>query len=480
MDILPIEGIEFQPDSIIKVVGVGGGGCNAVNYMYRKGIRDVSFLVCNTDRQALQQMDVPSKLQLGSKGLGAGGVPTQAKEYAEQSEDRIRENLDDGTRMVFVTAGMGGGTGTGAAPVVARVAQEMNILTVGIVTIPFAFEGKKQIRKAMHGVAELAQHTDALLVINNEKLKLIYPDFDLPNAFNKADEVVCNAAKSIAEIITIPGYINTDFADVYNTLKNGNMAIMNVGEAEGEMRITRAIENALNSPLVNTNDVHGASRILLNFYCSREHAIVMSEMEQIDNFRESVGDEVEVKWGASYDEDLGEKVRVTIIATGYNVTDIPGLEEAIEVPEPEVKVAAQKLTIDEAITANYGHLTTPKDPVIIEFTNLPDQNQDFAAEQNVNSEEIAEESNSESAQQTNLADTEEPAQQQATDLIDFDDDTAENLSSVDEDNLAPTTDVVTPQTPGTDNVIDFSDVTNVEDNLEELESIPAWKRRRQW
>lgn len=336
---LPLEGL--TEDSIIKVIGVGGGGCNAVNYMHRQGLKDVSFLVCNTDRQVLIKSSVPSKLQLGP-GLGAGGDPETARQYAEESKEHIREALNDGTQMLFITAGMGGGTGTGASAVVAEVAQEMGILTVGIVTIPFAFEGKKKIEKAMTGVARLAKHVDALLIINNEKLKQIYPELNLLNAFSKSDDVVANAARAIAEIITVPGYINTDFADVRNTLRKGGVAIMNIGHASGERRITNAINDALNSPLVNTNDVHGAERILLQFYCSTEHAIVMEEIDQINDFVQEVGDNIEVQWGASIDESLGEEVRVTVIATGYKVDGLPSEEEE-----------EGKKTISEAIEANY-------------------------------------------------------------------------------------------------------------------------------
>ena len=336
-DLINVIPLDLKDDAIIKVMGVGGGGCNAVNYMHRQGIHDVTFLVCNTVRQALGKSSVPAKLQLGP-GLGAGGDPERAQGYAEESRDRIREALDDGTQMLFLTAGMGGGTGTGASSIVAEVAQEMGILTVGIVTIPFAFEGKRKIRKAMQGVARLAEHVDALLVINNEKLKQIYSDLNLLNAFSKSDDVVCNAAKSIAEIITVPGYINTDFADVRNTLRNGGVAIMNVGQAKGENRITKAIDDALQSPLVNTSDVHGAKRILLQFYCSTEHAIVMNEIDQINEFVKEVGDDVEVQWGASLDETLGENVRVTIIATGYEVSDIPTLDDA---------------SLDEAVISQY-------------------------------------------------------------------------------------------------------------------------------
>lgn len=335
--------LDIQEESIIKVIGVGGGGCNAVNYMYAHGIQGVSFLVCNTDKQCLGKSSVPAKLQLGP-GLGAGGEPGKAEEYAESNRDHIREALNDGTKMLFITAGMGGGTGTGASPIVAEVARELGILTVAIVTIPFAFEGDPKIHKAMTGVARLAEHVDAILVINNEKLKQIYSDLSLLNAFSKSDDVVCNAAKAIAEIITVPSeIINTDFQDVYNTLKNGNVAIMNVGRASGEDRITHAIENALNSPLVRTSDVHGAKRVLIQLYCSREHAIIMDELSQVHQFVAEVGEGVEVQWGVSIDDTLGEDVRITIIATGYEVSDIPSLTDVVGKP-----------TVDDAVRSFYA------------------------------------------------------------------------------------------------------------------------------
>ena len=335
---LPLEIVE---DSLIKVVGVGGGGGNAVNYLYQQGIKDVTFLVCNTDKQAMSKLSVPAKLQLGP-GLGAGGKPEVACQYAEQSRDAIKTALDDGTKMLFVAAGMGGGTGTGASPIVAEVAQEMGILTVGIVTIPFKFEKGQKIHKAMVVVAKLAKHVDALLIINNEKLKDIYPDFSFLNAFEKSNDVVANAARAIAEIITLPGIINTDFADVYNTLKDGGVAIMNVGRASGETRITDASNDALNSPLVNTNDVHGAKRLLLQLYCSTEHAIQMQEIDQIDAFVDEIGDDVEVQWGAALDETLGDEVRVTIIATGYEVDGLPTIDTDDE-----------EQSIQDAIRQNY-------------------------------------------------------------------------------------------------------------------------------
>ena len=314
--------------SIIKVIGVGGGGGNAVNHMYRQGITDVSFVVCNTDNQALVKSPVPNKIQLGhdtTAGLGAGGDPKVARRAAEESIEKLQGLLKDNTKMVFITAGMGGGTGTGASPVVAKVAHDMDILTVGIVTIPFAFEGKQKKIQALEGVAELSEHVDAILVINNEKLKEIYPDLELSNAFAKADDVLTNAARGIAEIITVPGYINTDFADVYSIMKDGKVAIMNTGYASGENRISKAIEDALNSPLLNTNDVSGASKVLLSLYCSTTNQIKMEEVQQIHDFMNRVGENVQVIWGATFDDSLGDNVKITIIATGYGVSDIPGM-----------------------------------------------------------------------------------------------------------------------------------------------------------
>lgn len=371
LESLPLD-LPQMNSSIIKVIGVGGGGGNAVNHMYNQGIRDVSFVVCNTDNQALKSSPVPVKIQLGedtTAGLGAGGKPEVARSAAEESIEAIQNVLRDNTKMVFITAGMGGGTGTGASPVVAKAAHDLGILTVGIVTIPFAFEGNLKIRQALEGVASLSEHVDALLVINNQKLTEIFPDFELSNAFAKADDVLTNAAKGIAEIITVPGYINTDFADVYTILKEGNVAIMNTGFAEGENRITNAIVDALNSPLLNTNQVNGASKVLLSLYCSKQNQIRMEEVAQINEFMASVGDNVQVIWGATFDDSLGESVKITLIATGYKVSDIPGMpvrktkqtentESANDVAEelassaaPETKAGAD---IDKALESLYG------------------------------------------------------------------------------------------------------------------------------
>ena len=331
-DLIPLD-LPIVDSSIIKVIGVGGGGGNAVNHMYNKGIRDVSFVVCNTDNQALNHSPVPLKIQLGrntTAGLGAGGKPEVARQAAEESIDRIQDMLKDNTKMVFITAGMGGGTGTGASPVVAKAAHDLGILTVGIVTIPFAFEGKMKIRQALEGVAALSEHVDALLVINNEKLREIFSDLELSNAFAKADDVLTNAAKGIAEIITVPGYINTDFADVYTILNQGNIAIMNTGFASGEHRITKAITDALNSPLLNTNDVRGASKVLLSLYCSTDNQIRMEEVKEINDFMANIGDEITVIWGATFDDTLGDQVKITLIATGYDVSDIPGMPASVK------------------------------------------------------------------------------------------------------------------------------------------------------
>ena len=316
--------------SIIKVIGVGGGGGNAVNHMYREGIHDVTFVLCNTDNQALNDSPVPVHLQLGSEGLGAGNKPEKARQAAEESIEDIRNMLNDGTRMAFITAGMGGGTGTGAAPVIARISKEMGILTVGIVTIPFRFEGAKKIDQALDGVERMAEHVDALLVINNERLREIYPDLTVLDAFGKADDTLSVAAKSIAEIITVHGLINLDFNDVKTVLKDGGVAIMSTGYGEGEGRVKRAIEDALNSPLLNDNDVFNSKKILLSisFAGSKDgkDSLMMEEMNDVNDFMDKFGD-FEIKWGLATDPELGKKVKVTILATGFGIKSVDGMQE---------------------------------------------------------------------------------------------------------------------------------------------------------
>ncbi len=325
-----------QPEkeqSIIKVIGVGGGGGNAVNHMYREGIHDVSFVLCNTDNQALNDSPVPVHLQLGKEGLGAGNKPEKARQAAEESLDDIKNMLNDGTRMTFITAGMGGGTGTGAAPVIAKVSKEMGILTVGIVTIPFRFEGAKKIDQALDGVEEMSKHVDALLVINNERLREIYPDLSLMAAFGKADDTLSVAARSIAEIITVHGVINLDFNDVKTVLQDGGVAIMSTGYGEGEDRVKKAIDDALNSPLLNDNDVFNSKKILLSIAFNEEKGgkdnFMMEEMNYVHDFMDKFGD-FEIKWGVAVDPELGKKVKVTILATGFGISNVDGMQERIK------------------------------------------------------------------------------------------------------------------------------------------------------
>ena len=314
---------ETSSSSIIKVIGVGGGGGNAVNHMYNIGIHDVSFALCNTDNQALKKSQIPCKIQLGkttTKGLGAGNKPLIAKAAAEESIDEIRQMLDDGTRMVFITAGMGGGTGTGAAPIIAKEAKAMDILTVGIVTIPFVFEGEKKIAQALDGVDEMSKNVDALLVINNERLCAIYPDLTLFNAFAKANDTLAVAAQSIAEIITIEGIINLDFNDVHTILKEGVIAIMSSGYGERDKRVTTAIDDALYSPLLNNTEVFGAQKVLFNIYFSEESAVSMEEIREITDYMRKFDNNIEVIWGTAVDNTLGNKVKMTLLATGFGMS----------------------------------------------------------------------------------------------------------------------------------------------------------------
>jgi cell division protein FtsZ len=318
--------------TIIKVIGVGGGGGNAVTHMYKEGIRDVSFMLCNTDNQALVNSPVPQKLQLGKQtthGLGAGNKPTKASEAARESIDDIRKALSDETKMVFITAGMGGGTGTGAAPVIAEIAREMEILTVGIVTIPFKWEGDPKIDQALDGVEEMSKHVDALLVINNEQLCQIYPDLTVMNGFKKADDTLTVAAKSIAEIVTVPGYINLDFADVSTVMKDGGVAIMSTGFGQGDQRLSDALNSALNSPLLNNNDVFSAKKVLFNISCSEEKELMMHEMNQIQGFMSNFKQGIEVIWGIYFDNELGQQLKVTLLATGFDIHNVPQIESRL-------------------------------------------------------------------------------------------------------------------------------------------------------
>ena len=308
----------------IMVIGVGGGGNNAIDNMYKSNVENVDFVVCNTDKQALRKSSVPKKLLIGptvTKGLGAGNDPKKAKLAAEESLADIGDLFEEDTKMVFVTAGMGGGTGTGAAPIVAKVAKERGLLTVGIITIPFLFEGNPKILKALDAVDEMRKYVDALMVINNERLNDIYGDLDFMNAFGKADETLTIAARSISELITVKGYINLDFNDVDTTLRNGGAAIISSGYGEGENRVTKAFNEALKSPLLKNRDITTSKKLLFNIYFSQnaEHKFAMSETAEITSFITELSPNVDVIWGATIDDTLGEKIKITILAAGFEV-----------------------------------------------------------------------------------------------------------------------------------------------------------------
>jgi cell division protein FtsZ len=325
--------IPTSSPSFIKVLGVGGGGCNAVKHMYNQGIKDVEFIICNTDAQVLQTSPVPNKLQLGTsltKGLGAGTDPEKGKNAALESRDEIREKLHGNTEMIFITAGMGGGTGTGAAPVIAKIAKELDILTVGIVTMPFSFEGKKKKDSAEQGVIEMRANCDTVIVIMNDKIREIYGNTSLIQAFSQADNILTTAAKSIAEIITMPGILNIDFADVKTVMKEAGAAVMGAATASGENKALNAAKQALNSPLLNNTDIKGAQKILVSVMGSNMEAITMDEFWEINNyFQEMAGEDANLKCGISVDETLGNEIRVTVIATGFTSSDAMGKHEIV-------------------------------------------------------------------------------------------------------------------------------------------------------
>ena len=317
-----------EQSSIIKVIGVGGGGSNAVNHMYRQGIKGVDFIVCNTDHQALDISPVPTKIPLGqslTEGRGAGSIPEIGKNAAIENLDEIKDILAKNTKMIFVTAGMGGGTGTGAAPVIAQTARDMGILTVGIITVPFTFEGRKRRTQAEDGIEQMRDAVDTLLVINNDKLREMFGNLSLVNAFEQADDVLAIAAKGIAEVISVTGQINVDFNDVNTVMKDSGVAIMGSAEAEGDDRATKCVEQALSSPLLNDNNIEGATYVLLNITYG-DKAVLMDEISDItDYIQEEAGSTADVIWGHGHDETLGEKLCVTIIATGFKTTPHTGL-----------------------------------------------------------------------------------------------------------------------------------------------------------
>ena len=331
-EILPFD-FPTESRKIIKVIGVGGGGGNAVKNMYREGIHDVVFVIANTDQQALADSDIPIKLQLGrqtTNGLGAGNDPEVARKAAEESIEEIKAQFKDDTQMVFITAGMGGGTGTGAAPVIARCAKECGMLTVGIVTIPFQFEMLPKIKQALRGVREMSLYVDALLVISNQKLLEIYPDQSVTTGFKHVDETLTTATKSIAELITCRGIINLDFRDVKKILSNGGVAIMSTGIAKGENRVNQAFDAALKSPLLYNNDIHKSKKILFNIYQSNqaEHQLMLDEMNEVRHFMDKFEDKnIEVIWGLANDDTLTDEVKITVLATGFGMESIPMMDD---------------------------------------------------------------------------------------------------------------------------------------------------------
>jgi cell division protein FtsZ len=350
-----------ETSSIIKVIGVGGGGSNAVNHMYGQGIIGVDFIVCNTDRQALDISPVPYKVQLGpslTEGRGAGSIPEIGMNAAIENIDEIRDVLSKNTKMVFVTAGMGGGTGTGAAPVIAQVAKEMGILTVGIVTVPFNFEGRKRRQQAEEGLDKMRENVDTLLVINNERLREITGNLTINSAFAQADDVLSTAAKGIAEVISVAGAINVDFNDVNTVMRNSGHAIMGSAAAEGENRAITAVQEALTSPLLNDNDISGAQYVLLNItYGDKE--VLMDEITEItDYIQHEAGSTADVIWGHGHDPSLGDKLSITIIATGLSSSPITGFEKA---PEKTVR------TLDEEPKNEIvAPLTSPTQPSVVQ------------------------------------------------------------------------------------------------------------------
>lgn len=353
---------ESAPDRIM-VLGVGGGGNNAINHMYTQAkIQGVSFVVVNTDDMALRTSPVPHKLLIGpntTKGLGAGNKPERAREAAEESAEDIAALFTPEIDMVFITAGMGGGTGTGAGPVVARIARERGLLTIGIVTIPFRFEGMRKISKAIAGADEMGRHVDALLIINNERLSEIYPDLEFDSAFAKADDILAVAAQSISEIITSPGKINLDMNDVDTTLRDGGTALISIGYGEGENRVTSAIEDALHSPLLKNTDIFSSKRLLFRLAYSPKAQVKLkaSESQQLDDFVSKIDKDVDVIWGISYDESLGDKVKFTILAAGFDVTvrENKNPADTIRITTPTRKGQVNDTNIDiDRIREYYG------------------------------------------------------------------------------------------------------------------------------
>src|SRR5690554_6831491 len=339
--------------SIIKVIGVGGGGCNAVSHMFEEGIAGVDFIICNTDAQAMENSGVPVKIQLGvtlTEGRGAGNMPQMGEEAARENYEDLKKVLTGNTKMVFITAGMGGGTGTGAAPVIASLAKELDILTIAVVTVPSPAEGKKRFNQAMEGVKKLGQYVDSMLVVSNQRLHNIFGDLPARQAFKLADSIVGTAVKGVAEIITLHGNVNIDFADVYTVMNNSRVFIMGTGFASGEGRALKAVNDALESPLLDSNDIYGTKKILLNIISGKEEITIGEIGKIIETLQERAGQEADIIWGNGYDERLGENISVTILATGFKINPNQLLQTR---HEPEIYNLGEEEKATELLTDDY-------------------------------------------------------------------------------------------------------------------------------
>lgn len=443
-DLLPFD-LPANFSSIIKVLGVGGGGSNAVNHMYRQGIKGVDFIVTNTDIQALANSPVNTKIQLGktlTQGLGAGNQPERGRESAIESIEDIKAALGSETKMVFITAGMGGGTGTGGAPVIAEAARDMGILTVGIVTIPFRYEGRKRIQSAVEGIAKMERHVDALLIINNEKIREIYGNLGGREALSKADEVLTIAAKGIAEIITVEGHINVDFADVKTVMKDSGIALMGTGEASGEDRAEKVIEQALNSPLLDNTDIKGAKNLLLNIVSGKKEA-TLDEISYINEYVQNVaGNNADLIWGSNVDESMGDTIAVTVIAAGFGSHDIPELYS-------DEMIRSEDNT--ETTVIEIGNTKQPKDEDNDNFF----EDYDYEPKITVKKAEIEEEKDT--LRKVIFEEDKEPVKE---------------FVSVEEKT------VIKPEiNEQTDTSSDKQKLSNYLSNLTELEEVPAFKRK---
>lgn len=390
--------VPTNPKSIIKVIGVGGGGSNAVSYMYNKGIKDVEFIVCNTDVQALNLSPVPAKLQIGAnltEGLGAGANPEVGREAALESREEVRELLSHYTKMLFITAGMGGGTGTGGAPIIAEIARELGILTVAIVTAPFTFEGKKKRKYAEAGVAALRETCDTLLVISNDKLLEIYGNLKMSEAFAQADNILTTAAKGIAELITVPQYVNVDFEDVKTVMRNSGAAVMGSAKTEGENRALRAAQESLNSPLLNSKSIHGAKKILLSIMSGERSELQMEELTMITEFiEEKVGDDADMIFGTGIDASLGDSIQVTIIATGFeenfimlsenanqNSKKISSYEKPVQKIEPKQIQDDNRNFVFDVHTQSSNYTEKPKEKIVFNLDDEVEGDDDLSDEE---------------------------------------------------------------------------------------------------